>query len=152
MITSQMLLALFRSLLPFAKEAMYGNKELRQLLFANKTATVLAGCLLFVFALLVQTNSHVVESDKKLHITEKHLQDMMIALRTYTPPNVPTSPQFPVIPSLDVVTTPDTPTMDLPTIPIPPIPIDHQLITIAPPPRGVPALKTRIQDRLHSFD
>lgn len=95
-------LLILKSLLPFLKEILLKDRLLRELLLENKVATILAGCVFFLFILVAHvsdiatasaqdnatlktTNSHLLESNKDLKDRVARLEEELRNLRGSPP-------------------------------------------------------------------
>lgn len=150
---TQLVIALIRSLLPFAREAIVGNKELRELLLSNKSASILAGCLLFVFALLVHSTGNVEHLSSELEKVSKERDELMEHLGP-----VIEEVQDGSFDTCQCSVGPETRwsrqgNQNRPPDRIPErMPVGERSLEVAPPPRMVPLLKNRIQERIHQLD
>lgn len=94
---------ILKSLLPFLKEILLKDRLLRELLAENKIASILAGCVLFLFLLvahatstadnanrendrLKMSNEHLVLSNKELKERVDKLEEEVRELRDRPPP------------------------------------------------------------------
>lgn len=93
---------ILKSLLPFLKEILLKDRLLRELLAENKIASILAGCVLFLFLLvahatstadnanrendrLKMSNEHLLESNKELKVRVEKLEAEVQKLRDRPP-------------------------------------------------------------------
>lgn len=73
---SSTVLLILKSLLPFLKEILLKDRLLRELLTENKLASILAGCVLFLFLLVVHATDTASATDRendKLKMANEHL-------------------------------------------------------------------------------
>jgi len=99
---SSTVLLVLKSLLPFLKEILLKDRLLRELLLENKVATILAGCVFFLFILVAHvseiatesarandglklTNSHLLESNQDLKDRVAKLEEELRELRLGPP-------------------------------------------------------------------
>lgn len=87
---SSTVILILKSLLPFMKEILFKDRLLRELFLENKIATILAGCVLFLFVLVAHVsevasaaaheNARLAQANEYLTSTNTELRDRISKL------------------------------------------------------------------------
>lgn len=105
------LVLILRSLWPFVKEIVLRDKGLREFLLTNLTASMLAGCLVFVFLALYYISliadtavQRADELDRQNQLLQQQLGDRVCLPQTLEPvlPQRPTDRQTPPVPRMPI--------------------------------------------------